>query len=173
MSGFDEEEFQRFVKQNRDLIERMMALQKEAVKGVVTDAASMGRDLTHDAVSLASETTGKMRESADATKEKAEEFARTTYGMFTDPTVQKHFMTMGMEFMMGLSAMMQKAPMPDFMKDAASGMEQNWKQSACRNNDECAARKAKARKVNIDVDTQPETKTGAQEIVVTDARVTE
>ena len=68
--------------------------------------------------------------------------------------------------------MMQKAPMPDFMKDAASGMEQNWKQSACKNNDECAARRAKARKVDINVDPQPEA-SEPKEIVITDISKTE
>ena len=168
MSGYSEEEFQSFIKQNRDLIERMMSLQKQAA----VETLSAGREIAHEAVGSAVDT-------ADKAKEKTEEFVKTTYNMFTDPEVQKHFMTMGMEFMAGMSSMFQKAPMPEFVKDAAGGVEKNWKQSACKNNDECARRKASRQKVNIEVDPQPakteaaEPKTGSVEIVVTDYTKTE
>ena len=165
MSGYSEEEFQSFIKQNRDLIERMMSLQKQAA----VETLSAGREIAHEAVGSAVDT-------ADKAKEKTEEFVKTTYNMFTDPEVQKHFMTMGMEFMAGMSSMFQKAPMPEFVKDAAGGVEKNWKQSACKNNDECARKKATKQKVTIEVDPQP-AKTGSKpestEIVITDYNKTE
>lgn len=168
MTGYSDEEFQSFIKQNRDLIERMMSLQKRAA----VETLSAGREITHEAVGAAADT-------AERAREKTVEFVKTTYSMFTDPEVQKHFMTMGMEFMAGMSAMMQKAPMPDFVKDAAGGVEQNWKQSACKNNDECARKRSSKQKVNIEVDPKPaetgsaEPKAGAVEIVVTDYTKTE
>ena len=42
MSGYSEEEFQSFIKQNRDLIERMMSLQKQAA----VETLSAGRGVT-------------------------------------------------------------------------------------------------------------------------------
>ena len=165
MSGYSEEEFQSFIKQNRDLIERMMSLQKQAA----VETLSAGREIAHEAVGSAVDT-------ADKAKEKTEEFVKTTYNMFTDPEVQKHFMTMGMEFMAGMSSMFQKAPMPEFVKDAAGGVEKNWKQSACKNNDECAGKKATKQKVTIEVDPQPaktESKPESTEIVITDYNKTE
>ena len=165
MSGYSEEEFQSFIKQNRDLIERMMSLQKQAA----VETLSAGREIAHEAVGSAVAT-------ADKAKEKTEEFVKTTYNMFTDPEVQKHFMTMGMEFMAGMSSMFQKAPMPEFVKDAAGGVEKNWKQSACKNNDECARKKATKQKVTIEVDPQPaktESKPESTEIVITDYNKTE
>ena len=165
MSGYSEEEFQSFIKQNRDLIERMMSLQKQAA----VETLSAGREIAHEAVGSAVDT-------ADKAKEKTEEFVKTTYNMFTDPEVQKHFMTMGMEFMAGMSSMFQKAPMPEFVKDAAGGVEKNWKQSACKNNDECARKKASKQKVTIEVDPQPaktESKPESTEIVITDYNKTE
>ncbi len=165
MSGYSEEEFQSFIKQNRDLIERMMSLQKQAA----VETLSAGREIAHEAVGSAVDT-------ADKAKEKTEEFVKTTYNMFTDPEVQKHFMTMGMEFMAGMSSMFQKAPMPEFVKDAAGGVEKNWKQSACKNNDECARKKATKQKVTIEVDPQPaktESKPESTEIVITDYNKTE
>ena len=165
MSGYSEEEFQSFIKQNRDLIERMMSLQKQAA----VETLSAGREIAHEAVGSAVDT-------ADKAKEKTEEFVKTTYNMFTDPEVQKHFMTMGMEFMAGMSSMFQKAPMPEFVKDAAGGVEKNWKQSACKNNDECARKKATKQRVTIEVDPQPaktESKPESTEIVITDYNKTE
>ena len=165
MSGYSEEEFQSFIKQNRDLIERMMSLQKQAA----VETLSAGREIAHEAVGSAVDT-------ADKAKEKTEEFVKTTYNMFTDPEVQKHFMTMGMEFMAGMSSMFQKAPMSEFVKDAAGGVEKNWKQSACKNNDECARKKATKQKVTIEVDPQPaktESKPESTEIVITDYNKTE
>ena len=165
MSGYSEEEFQSFIKQNRDLIERMMSLQKQAA----VETLSAGREIAHEAVGSAVDT-------ADKAKEKTEEFVKTTYNMFTDPEVQKHFMTMGMEFMAGMSSMFQKAPMPEFVKDAAGGVEKNWKQSACKNNDECARKKATKQKVTIEVAPQPaktESKPESTEIVITDYNKTE
>ena len=165
MSGYSEEEFQSFIKQNRDLIERMMSLQKQAA----VETLSAGREIAHEAVGSAVDT-------ADKAKEKTEEFVKTTYNMFTDPEVQKHFMTMGMEFMAGMSSMFQKAPMPEFVKDAAGGVEKNWKQSACKNNDECARKKATKQKVTIEVDPQPaktESKPESTEIVIADYNKTE
>ena len=165
MSGYSEEEFQSFIKQNRDLIERMMSLQKQAA----VETLSAGREIAHEAVGSAVDT-------ADKAKEKTEEFVKTTYNMFTDPEVQKHFMTMGMEFMAGMSSMFQKAPMPEFVKDAAGGVEKNWKRSACKNNDECARKKATKQKVTIEVDPQPaktESKPESTEIVITDYNKTE
>ena len=165
MSGYSEEEFQSFIKQNRDLIERMMSLQKQAA----VETLSAGREIAHEAVGSAVDT-------ADKAKEKTEEFVKTTYNMFTDPEVQKHFMTMGMEFMAGMSSMFQKAPMPEIVKDAAGGVEKNWQQSACKNNDECARKKATKQKVTIEVDPQPaktESKPESTEIVITDYNKTE
>lgn len=133
MSG-TEEEFRRFVEENRDLIERMMDLQREGA----ADLASAGRDTLKEAV--------RSREAAaEEARARAEEFAREAYSMFTDPEVQRHFMAMGMELIMGISAMMQRAPVPDFVKDAAGTTERTWKTSACRANEDCGARKGPQR----------------------------
>ena len=143
-----EEEFQEFVAKNRELIEKIMVLQKEGV----IEVASAGRDAVHDAA-----------HAADAARDRAEEFAKATYSMFMDPEVQKHFMAMGMELFMGLSAMMQKAPVPDFVREAAGSTERNWKDSACKANDQCG--RAKVQKVEINRDDAGD---GPSEIKVTD-----
>ena len=70
---------------------------------------------------------------------------------------------MGMELFMGLSAMMQKAPVPDFVREAAGSTERNWKDSACKANDQCG--RSKVQKVEINRD---EPSDGPSEIKVTD-----
>ena len=225
MADYTDDEFESFVKHNRDLIEKLMTMQKdmtmnaldggkqfgmgaakagmdaakgaaESAKGHAENAAQVAKEQTEQAAGKAKEAAQfakeqteqaadkakeaahyakeKTDETAEAAKEKTEEFMKTTYNMFTDPGVQKHFMAMGIEFMSGMSALMQKAPAPDFVKDAASGMESNWKQSTCRKNDECAARKAKAQKVKVDVDPEPERPSDVpKDIIVTDYTKTE
>ena len=66
-----EEEFQEFVSKNRELIEKIMVLQKEGA----IEIASAGRSAAHDAMNT-----------ADAAKEKAEEFCRLR-GVFSAAVV--------------------------------------------------------------------------------------
>lgn len=216
MTEYTDEEFNSFIKHNRDLVEKLMTMQKDmtmealdssrefgmgaakagmdaakAGMGAASQAAEFAREQTEYAAKFAKEQTEEAaakakvaaeyakekadyareqtEEAAKFAKEKTEDFMKTTYNMINDPTVQKHFMSMGIEFMAGLSELMQKAPAPDFVKDAAAGMEQNWKQSTCRKNDQCAAKKAKAQKVKVDVDPEPEkTKDITADVIVTD-----
>lgn len=108
MSCFDDKEFQEFVKKNSDLIRKMMEIQKGATVGTL----SVGRDILQNAIDMA-------ENSKNIAKKKTEDFVHTTYNMLTDPDVQKHFMSMGMEFAMGMSAIIQNAYIPNFIKNAA------------------------------------------------------
>ena len=125
-----EQELHEFVSKNRELIESIMSLQKEGF----TEATAVARGTAKTAA-------GAAQESAEAAKAHAEEFMKSAYGMFTDPEVQRHFITMGMEFRMGMSAMMRKAPIPDFVKDTAETTEREIKATACRTNEGCGAKK--------------------------------
>lgn len=144
-----EEEIQAFVSQNRELIESMMRLQREGA----VEAVSAARDAARDASSHA-------RDAAEEARARAEEFAKATYGMFMDPEVQRHFMTMGMEFVLGVSAMMQRAPMPDFMKEGVSSTERTFRSSACRANEDCGVRKVQKVEINAEPSEPTEIKVG-------------
>ena len=61
MSGYSEEEFQSFIKQNRDLIERMMSLQKEAA----INTAAAGREITDDVIDTAVDSMDKAKEKTE------------------------------------------------------------------------------------------------------------
>ncbi len=133
----DDEEFQEFVRSNRDLIERMIALQKGAAEGFIGAERDMAR-----------EAYGQAREFAGYGRARTEDAFRSAYSAFTDPEVQRHFMNMGMEFFMGMSALMQRAPMPDFMREGIEITESSMRASACRSNADCGARKG-PQKVDI------------------------
>ncbi len=153
-----EEEFWNFVEKNKDLIKKIMVLQKEGV----IDIVSVGREAVHEAVV-----------SADATKQKTEDFAKAACFMFMDPEVQRHFMAMGMELFMGLSAMIQKAPIPNFVKETAGSTERTWKSSVCKTNDECGAKSQRMQRVKVNVEQSESEPRRFTEIKINDQHETE
>lgn len=134
-----DEEFEDFVRKNRDLIERMIELQK----GSVHDFADAEKAIAVEAYSQA-------RDAADRGRVRTEDALRAAISTITDPEVQRHFMNMGLEFFMGMSALMQRAPMPDAVREGISSTELNMRDAACRSNDGCAARSA-PKKVDINI----------------------
>ena len=116
-----DEEFEAFVANNRDLIERMIETQKSAAREFI-DAE---RDVARQAY-------GHARGFADDSRARAEDLARTAYSAFTDPEVQRHFVNMGLEFFMGMSALMERAPMPAPVRDGFRSTEATRKDAACR-----------------------------------------
>ena len=115
-----DEEMDRFVRENREIIERMM-----------TDR---GEDLRRMSV-----------KAAELTRIRTEKFFSETFEAISDAEVQKHFMNAGLEFLAGISALMQIAPIPDYVKEAASETESNAKQAACKNNKDCPAKNKKSK----------------------------
>lgn len=135
-----EEEFEAFVRQNRDLIERMIQLQKGAAGEFIGAERAM-----------ASEMYGHTRDFADYGRARTEDLIRSAHSALTDPEVQRHFMNMGMEFFMGMSALMQRAPMPGFVREGISTTGSAFRESACRSNEDCGARSG-PKKVNISIE---------------------
>ena len=138
-----DEEFQDFVANNRELIEMIMRMQNQnpgvgKAGGSGEDTYRMGRAMND------------MEAHADRMRHRTEEFLQDTYRMVMNPEVQQHFMKMGMEFMMAVTAMMQNAPTPDFMKESVEDVGRTWKRTSCSMNDECEARKPS--KVTIEPD---------------------
>ncbi len=86
---------------------------------------------------------------ADQNRARVEDTFTDVYEAFTDPEVQKCFMTMGFNFVMGMSALMRKMPGPGFAKDAAEGFETSWRKASCSANPDCGVRK---KKIEIDDD---------------------
>lgn len=121
-----DEEIAKFVNENKELVEKMMSMQKDNLQRT----AELGKEMTIAAV----EATVLVAEYA---RHKSEEFIKASFEMLTSPEVQKHFITAGMEVIAGLSMMATLAPVPSIMKGAVTDIEKNIKQTACRNNEDC------------------------------------
>ena len=89
------------------------------------------------------------------------------FAAVTDPEVQKHFMNMGVEFFMGMSAIMSKVPMPDYVKEGLDRTQSNWRSANCRANEDCSARKG-PKKVDITDDEEPRREVSADVFKVCD-----
>lgn len=135
-----DQEFEEFVNRNRDLIERMIELQKGAAEGM----ADAERDIAREAY-------GYTRGFADAGRNHIEDMMRSMFATFTDPEVQRHFMNMGMEFMMGMSAIAERAPMPDFAREGYRNTQESMSSAACRARD-CGRSQPRPQKVAIVTD---------------------
>ena len=141
--AFTEKEIEEFVKENRKLIEKLMEIQKSGA----TDAAAAGRKAAHDA-----------KDEMEKAKKKADDFAKQTIGLLSDPEVQRHFMAMGMEFIAGMSVLMSKAPIPDSFKNMASTAGTSWQGEACARNGNCGAAQ---KMTKVDIVTKPAPKKAA------------
>lgn len=124
-----DEEIDRFVAENRELIERMMRVQKDNLERT----SEIGKEFTV----MAMESTFL---AAETVRKKSEEFVKSTYETITNPVVQKHFMTAGMEFLAGLSTLVETAPVPSMVKATAQDFEKNLKNAACKANEDCPAK---------------------------------
>lgn len=136
MMEHSEEEIARFVSENRDLIEMMM---DRAEKRREDDYERLRYRLDGDV--------HRARSRVDRDVHRAEDTFREVFEAFADPEVQRHFVTMGMNFVMGMSALMQRMPGPDYLKSTASDFESGWRKAACGVNRDCEVRK---RKIDID-----------------------
>lgn len=127
-------EVERFIRENREMLERMAAYGKEFCDKTVTE----GRNLAEQEVCKA--------------RGKSKEVAGEFVNMITDPEVQRHFMTAAMEIMLGVSALVHAAPMPSEFKDMfdkAEEARERTQQTACDLTPQCSKKKQTVQKVEI------------------------
>ena len=82
------EELERMIKEQREMIEKLMEAQKSSFKSTI-----------------------------EPKKEKAEEFMKAMLSLFTNPEIQKHFVKAGMEFLSGIEEAIKAIPLPDNVKE--------------------------------------------------------
>lgn len=75
-------------------------------------------------------------------------------------------MNMGVEFFMGMSALMSKIPVPDYVREGLDSTQSNWRKANCRANEDCSVRKPK--KVDITDDEEPRREVSADVFKVCD-----
>ncbi|MBE6519024.1 MAG: hypothetical protein E7Z70_05760 [Thermoplasmata archaeon] len=122
------DDLERFVAQNRELVDCMMKVPKDTIR-----AAAMA---TYEGARM----TNKFA------KAKGEEAFDAIHSMLLSPDIQKHFIAAGLEFMEGMKALLQSAPVPGFAKDAAEDLEKNTRQIICACNSNCPMKKTSKKK---------------------------
>ena len=153
MTNMTDEELKQFLKDNKDRIAALLAEDIPAEE--VTEDAPEDKDRIHQIKDKASEMNDRMREKASETKDKVKEKASETkdrteevmkdmYAALMDSEAHKHFVRMGMEFFMGMSRILEKAPIPKpvkkFQEDVAEAKSQ-VQPELCKNNPDCAMKK--------------------------------
>jgi len=128
-------EVEKFARENKEMIERILKEERIRAKEVFDAEKDMASELI----------AYQKQKTIDATE--------GVVSMFTDPEVQKHFMAVGMELFLGIDALMRAAPIPDFVKDAAT-KAQDMRDAAtsayCDKNPNCRKQgKPSAEKIQI------------------------
>jgi len=138
---YKDPELDRFFHENKEMIEELLKEEREMFKTVFKAEKE------------------KMESMVEEKKAKAKETSQQMMGMFADPEVQKHFMTMGMEFLLGMSALIQASPLPDAFKDVVNKTEETGKASSERSRKSGTGTKteSKVSKVDIKDNTKKET----------------
>ncbi|MCL2509491.1 MAG: hypothetical protein FWF07_00220 [Methanomassiliicoccaceae archaeon] len=120
---YTDPELERFLRENKEMVMRLFKEEKDMMENLFKEEKGMFRG-------ACDEEKARAEEFAEKGKDKAKEKAQEVFNAFTDPEVQKHFMAMGLEFMMGMSALVSAMPFPDGVKDMADKAKEARKKSA-------------------------------------------
>lgn len=145
MTQMTDEELREFLREN-----------KERIRELIDDETEFAKDVGDEIKDAAENTADRIKEKVSDKKDKAEETFRDVYKAMMDPAAHRHFVRMGLEFFMGLSAIMDKMPMPSTIREVREDI-QNSRDSVqkefCRTNENCAARKGRGEDVErIEID---------------------
>jgi len=110
-------ELEKFFKENKEMMKRLFEEER-------TIAERLLREEKERFKRTFEEEQAKAEKYAEEEKKKAKDTAQGIFNAFTDPEVQRHFMVMGMEFMMGMDALFRAMPFPDSIKDMAKKAEE-------------------------------------------------
>ena len=135
MVDMNDEELKQFLKDNAARIKEILADEKEIAEDIKD---GLKTDLGQSAE--------KVKEKLSEKKDKAEDTFKDVYKAIMDPTAHRHFVRMGLEFFMGLSAIMDKMPVPSTVREFREDVEASRagvQKEFCKANPDCAARKGK------------------------------
>ncbi|MDR0309931.1 MAG: hypothetical protein LBH88_04160 [Candidatus Methanoplasma sp.] len=135
---YTDPDLEKFFRENREMIDRLFKEEKERMEKLFKEEKESFKNAFD-------EQRARAEEFAEKKKAKAKETAQEAFNAFTDPEVQRHFMAMGMEFMMAMNALMRAMPFPDTFKDMADKAEEARKKAS----DAARSGKPTAEKVEI------------------------
>lgn len=146
--SMDDEEFERFVLENMNRIRSVMMDQESKIEDRESDdisrAERFAKERIDDAQRFAKDEKSKFEEFAKDKRAKSEDVIKDIFLAVTNPTVQKHFITMGIEFMMGMQSLIEAMPFPDSVKvgmDVANEAKDSFTDNYCDVNTKCKYKK--------------------------------
>jgi len=120
---YTDSELEDFIRENREMIMRLLKEEKSTAEKLFKEEKECFKSVFDEEIKKAEEFAGKKRE-------KAKDTAQEVFNAFTDPEVQKHFMIMGIEFMMAMNALISAMPFPEGIKDMAEKAEEARKSAS-------------------------------------------
>jgi len=114
---YTDPELERFLRENKEMVMRLFKEERKIMAKLFDEEKDCFKEVFD-------EEKAKAEEFAEKSKDKAKETAQEMFNAFTDPEVQRHFMAMGMEFMLAVSALFSAMPFPDGIKDMAQKAEE-------------------------------------------------
>jgi hypothetical protein len=139
-SDMTDTEFEDFVLSNREKIISILEAEKEEAFDLIEKKKKKSKK--------------KVKKKIEKGKSKAESVAKDITVAMLTPEVQKHFVTMGIEMMMGMEAFMRALPMKGFVKEAFDGAEhirETVSDTYCDTNPRCS-KKSKPSTSKIEID---------------------
>ena len=106
MSQITDEELKQLLRENRDRI-----------KELIEDETEFAKDIGDEVKECADSTADRIKEKVSEKKDRTEETFKDVYRAIMDPDAHRHFVRMGLEFFLGLSAIMDKMPLPSTIKE--------------------------------------------------------
>ena len=133
MVDMTDEELKQFLKENSARIKELLADEKDLAEDI---RDGLKTDLGKSA--------DRVKEKLSEEKEKVGDAFKDVYKAIMDPTAHRHYVRMGLEFFMGLSAIMDKMPVPSSVKEFREDVEASRagvQKEFCKANPNCAAKK--------------------------------
>ena len=125
-------------------LKKLFLENKDRIMELIDDEKEFAKDVGDEAKEFAENTADRIKDKVSEKKERAEDTFKEVYRAVMDPEAHRHFVRMGLEFFMGLSAIMDKMPLPKTVRDVREDIENSRasvQKEFCRTNENCAARK--------------------------------
>ena len=166
MNGMTDEEIVAFLRENRDRVEAFVVNEAPEIVATLKQQFVDEMAAAKERSTEKAEVFGEMIESAGEeakefcdskeryTKEQAEKVKQSMKDVasaFLNPEVQRHFINMGLELMMGVSALVEAMPKPKIVEEVvekASEAKANASKQYCAKNPDCPRKASK--KIELD-----------------------
>ena len=148
VKAFIESEIPELVAISRREVEEDIDTLNETAKKVCDDVKEKAEEIRGEVKDFIEEQKEANKDDESRMKQNFREFTDA----FTNTEVQRHFVRMGMEFLLGMSAFIEAMPKPDFVEEAMEKAEEARKTASreyCATNEDCPRKKA-VKKIELD-----------------------